>query len=52
MPDGVDKDFVEAVLEAAPKGATAVQAELKRRLLSPLEQAEQELENGRPEAPE
>lgn len=52
MPHGIDQELSNAILEAAPRGASAVQAELKRRLLAPLEKADEKLEAGRPEANE
>lgn len=52
MPEGIDPALADATLEAAPRGASAVQAELKRRLMEPLNQADEQLEVGSPESAE
>jgi len=52
MPDGIDPELLNAILDAAPRGTQAVQAELKRHLSKPLTQADEQLEAKRPEASE
>jgi hypothetical protein len=52
MPDGIDQELSNAILHAAPRGAPAVQAELKRRLSTPLAQADERLEAKRSETSE
>jgi len=50
MPDGIEPGLANAALNAAPRGSSAVQAELKRLLLAPLNQAEEKLDAQRSEA--
>jgi hypothetical protein len=44
LPDGLDDALTTSVLQASPRGAKAVQQELRRRLTAPLKAAEDELD--------
>jgi hypothetical protein len=50
MPTGIDPELSNGILDAATRGAAAVQAELKRHLSAPLTLADQKLEAERPES--
>ena len=45
LPKTVDGKFADGILGAAPRGAAAVQAELKRRLSAPLERVSKQLDS-------